>query len=167
VSVDANQAGVLPFRAAMEAGDVDAVVAAFAPDAVFRSPVTGRLVFQGHEQIGALTAVVLDVFDDFRYTGEIRDGDTAVLLAKARIGGEDIEMVDSLRLDPEGKIRELTVFFRPLPASAVALRMIGTGLARRKGRVQSVLISMMTRPLAFMAQSGDRVGARFVRSLLS
>jgi ketosteroid isomerase-like protein len=166
VSADVHQAGVLPFRTAMEAGDVESVVAAFAPDAVFRSPVTGRLAFRGHDQIAAVTSVILDVVEDFRYTGELRDGDRAILLAKARIGGKDIEMADSLRLGPEGKITELTVFFRPLPASAVALRVIAAGLARRKGRVRSAAISLMTRPLGFMAQSGDRVGARFVRSLL-
>ena len=151
----------------MEARDLNEVVAAFAADAVFRSPLTGRLVFRGRDQIGAVTKVVLDAFEDFRYTGELRDGDRAVLLARARIGGEDIEMVDSLRLDPEGKIREMTVFFRPLPASAVALRVIGAGLARRKGRMRVAAISMMTRPLGFMARSGDRIGVRFIRSLLA
>src|ERR1700694_675400 len=92
----------LPFRKAMEARDLAAVMAAFAPDAVFRSPFTDKLTFQGREQIGALTEVVLDVFDDLRYTAEVRNGDTAFLVARARVDGREIELVDHLRLDNEG-----------------------------------------------------------------
>jgi hypothetical protein len=34
-------------------------------------------------------------------------------------------MVDHIRLGPDGKIQEFTVFMRPLPAAAAALRLIG------------------------------------------
>ena len=44
----------LPLRSAMEARDLGAAVDAFAPDAVVRSPLTDKLTFNGHEQIGAL-----------------------------------------------------------------------------------------------------------------
>jgi len=39
---------------------------------------------------------------------------TAFLVARARVGGQDIEMAEHMRLGPDGKIQELTVFFRPL-----------------------------------------------------
>jgi hypothetical protein len=55
----------------MEAGDLTAILDAFAPDAVLRSPFTDRLTFNGHEQIGAISEVILDVFDDLRYTDEL------------------------------------------------------------------------------------------------
>ena len=111
-----------------------AVVGAFAPDAVFRSPLTTRLAFTGHEQIGALVQVLFDVLEDLRYTDEACDGSTGLLAWRASIEDQQIEGVDLLQFGPDGKIKEFTVFFRPLPAAALALRLIGAGLVRARVR---------------------------------
>jgi hypothetical protein len=157
---------VSSLRTAMEARDADAVVAAFAPDAVFRSPLTDRVAFIGHAQIRALTLVILDVLTDLRYTGGAAGESTASLTWQARVGGQPIEGIDQLRFRPDGKIAEATVFFRPLPAAAVALRMIGAGLARRRSPARAAVVSVLTAPLALLARAGDRVGAGLVRSAL-
>jgi SnoaL-like domain len=156
----------LALRTAMEARDLAGALDAFTADAVVRSPLTGRLTFNGREQIGAVLQVILDVFDDFRYTDELQSGDGAVLVATARLAGTDIEMVDHMRLDGNGKIRELTVFFRPVPAIAVAMRLIGAGLGRRKSRARAVVISALARPLGVMTALGDRIGVWLVRPTL-
>jgi hypothetical protein len=156
----------LELRAAMEARDLAAVVNAFAPDAVFRSPITDRLTFNGHEQIAAISEVILDIFDDLRYTDELRSDDAGFLVGHATIDGHRIEWVDHLRLDQDGKVLELTVFFRPLPATAVALRVIGAGLSRRKSPTRAAVVSILARPLGFMAIVADRVGIRLLRSSL-
>jgi hypothetical protein len=157
---------MLPLRAAMEARDLEAIVDAFAPTAVFHSPLTSRLAFTGHDQIRALTEVILRVLTDFRYPDEVRGEDTAFLVARARIGGQDIEITDHLRLDPDGKISEMTVFFRPLPAAAAALRLIGAGLGRRRSAARGALIAGLATPLAIMTKAGDPFGARLIRSCL-
>ena len=151
-------------RAAMEARDLSAIVDSFAPDAKFWSPLTGRLTFQGHEEITAITSVILDAFDGFHYTDELLSELNGFLVARARVDGVDIEMVDHIIYDPDGKIAELTVFFRPLPAAAVALRVIGAGLGRRKSPTRAAIISTLARPLCFMTKSGDEIGVRLVRS---
>jgi hypothetical protein len=156
----------LPFQAAMEARDLAAVLDTFAPDATLRSPFTARLAFAGREQIAAVLEVILGVFKDLRYTDDVRSPGTVFLAGEARIGGKQIEWVDRLQLDPDGSIRELTVFFRPLPATTVALRVIGAGLSRRRSQTRAALVSSLTRPLGFMAETGDRVGVRLVRSAL-
>jgi SnoaL-like domain len=156
----------LPFRAAMEARDLGAVVESFAPDAVLRSPLTEKLAFTGREQIGAVTAVILEVFRDLRYTHEVRRDDIAFLVSRARVGDQDIEVADHIRLGPDGKIQEMTVFFRPLPATAAALRLIAAGLGRRRSPVRAAVMSALTRPLAFMTRAGDGIGVRLVRSSL-
>src|SRR5271170_3385583 len=92
----------LPLRAGIEAGDLAAVVDAFAPDAVVRSPITGALTFAGREQIRAVFGVILDVFKDIRYTDELRGDDSAVLVASAQVDGTDIELVDHMRFDSNG-----------------------------------------------------------------
>ena len=117
----------------MEARNVPAIVGTFAPDAVFHSPFTEKLAFKGRDQIAALSSLILEVFNDFHYTAEIFGENTGFLVARAQVDGQDIETVDYLRLGPDGKIQEMTVFMRPLPAAAAALRMIGAGLGRRTG----------------------------------
>jgi hypothetical protein len=72
-------------------------------------------------------------------------------------------MVDHLRLNADGRIYEQTVFFRPLPATAAALRALGTRLGRRKSPVRGAIVSALTRPLGFMTRAGDGIGARLVR----
>jgi hypothetical protein len=58
-------------RAAMERRDARAVADAFAVDAEFHSPLTDKLTFKGREQIVTLAGIVLDVFENFRYTAEL------------------------------------------------------------------------------------------------
>jgi hypothetical protein len=166
VSVQADDTSKLDLRVAMERGDLEAAVDAFAADAVLRSPLTSRFTFNGHEQIRAVTAIVIDVLDDLRYTDQLDCGDRAVLVAKARVNGRELEMIEHMRLDEQGKIRELTVFFRPLPSLAVAMRLIATGLGARKSRGRAAAMSALTQPLGLFTAVGDRIGAALVKSTL-
>jgi len=159
-------AGPLALRAAMEARDLAAATAAFAPDAVLHSPLTDGLTFTGRDQIAVITEVILEVFGDFRYTGELRTGDTAVLLGRARVGGQDLETAEHLRLGPDGTITEATVFFRPLPAATAAMHLIAARLGRRKSPARGALMSVLTSPLAAITRSSDGAGVRMVRSTL-
>lgn len=154
----------LELRTAMEARDLAAAVSAFAPNAVIRSPITDLLTFQGRDQIGAILQVILDVFDDLRYTDELRDGDRAYLTSRARVDGTEIEIVDQIRFDENGKICEFTVFFRPMPAIAVAMRLIAAGLLGRRSKLIGTITALLLRPLAVMIRAGDRIGVRLVRS---
>jgi ketosteroid isomerase-like protein len=156
----------LPLRRAMEARDLEGALDAFAPDAVVRSPITSGLTFTGREQIRAILEVVQAGFEDLRYTDELRDGDRAVLVASTRMGGAELELVDHLRLDADGRVAEMTVFFRPMPAVAVSMRVIGSGLARRRSGTLAALVSLLTRPLGLITAIGDRIGVRLVRSAL-
>lgn len=155
-----------PLRTAMEARDLPAISNAFAPDAVFHSPLTERLNFNGREQIGALLRVILDAFEGFRYTDELHDERGGFLVARARIGGQDIEIVDHMQFGPDGRIRDFTVFFRPLPATAVALRVIGVGLGRQKSPARAMIISALAHPLEIMTRIGDAIGIRLLRPVL-
>ncbi|MDR3487415.1 MAG: nuclear transport factor 2 family protein [Bradyrhizobium sp.] len=151
-------------RAAMERRDVRAVADAFAADAQFHSPLTDRLTFRGREQIAALATIVLDVFENFRYTDELMGDEVGFLVGRAQVDGLEIEFVDHLRFDRDGRIADITVFFRPLPAAAAALRRIGARLGRRKSPMRGAVISMLARPLALMTRIGDAIGARLLRA---
>jgi hypothetical protein len=102
------------FRCAVEARDLGAMIDAFAGDAMLKSPVSFR-PFRGRKAVGALLSVLVDVFEDFRYTDEFdgKDGSKA-LLFHAKIGDLELQGVDVLRFDASGLITELTVMVRPL-----------------------------------------------------
>ena len=155
-----------PIRVAMEARDLTAAVAAFAPEAVVRSPFTDGLEFRGPEQVRTILSVVLEVFPDLHYTGHVRDGDRGALLASATALGRRLEMVDVYELDGEGRIRELTVFFRPLPGTTAALRLIGRALGARKSSARGRLIAALATPIGAMSAFGDRLAAALVRPAL-
>jgi hypothetical protein len=85
-------------------------------------------------------------------------------VGRAKVDGQEIEFVDHLRFDSDGRIADITVFFRPLPATAAALRRIGARLGRRKSPMRGVVISVLAQPLALMTRIGDAIGAGLLRA---
>jgi ketosteroid isomerase-like protein len=109
---------VHPFRAAIEARDVDGAIASLAEDVVFRSPVVFK-PYHGRAAVAPILHAVSRVFEDFRYTREIGGPDAPdhALVFRARVGEIEIEGGDFLHLDNDGSIDELTVMVRPLTAA--------------------------------------------------
>lgn len=103
-----------PFRAAVEARDLDAAVALFAADATLDSPVAFK-PFSGTDQIRVVLGAVMEVFEDFAYTDEFDAEGAHALVFSARVGDRAVQGLDLLRLEPqEGRIQNLTVMVRPL-----------------------------------------------------
>jgi hypothetical protein len=112
-----------PFGRAVEAGDDDAAFATLAEDVVFRSPAVYK-PYAGKEQVEQLLRLVATVFENFRYTNEWRDGPTTILFFEANVGDRELQGVDILEDDGEGKVAVLTVLIRPLSGlQAVAAAM--------------------------------------------
>ena len=103
------------FRDAIENRNIDAAVALFTDDIVFRSPVV-HAPYQGRARVGTLLRAVGNVLEDFRYTRQIGAPDAAdhALVFSARIGDRDVEGCDFLHINDDGLIDELYVMFRPL-----------------------------------------------------
>ena len=116
------------FRAAVEAGDMDAGVALLADDVTFRSPAVFT-PYQGREAVSRILRTVFEVFEDFRYTDELTDagGQVSTLVFEARVGDKTLQGIDLIRLDDEGRIGELVVFVRP----ASGLMALGAEMGRR------------------------------------
>jgi hypothetical protein len=101
------------FRAAAEAKDFSSVDELFTKDVSFRSPVVFK-PYEGREAVVSLLGAVARVFEDFRYTDQVETGDTAMLAFSARVGERELDGIDLLRFDAEGKIAELAVYVRPM-----------------------------------------------------
>lgn len=121
------------FRRGVESRDLDLVLSAFAEGATLHSPVTFR-PFEGRAAIRQLFGILLDVFEDFRYTDELDSvfGPKA-LVFRARIGDREVEGLDLLRFDAAGSIHELTVMVRPRSALEALLAAVGPRLTGARG----------------------------------
>lgn len=120
---------VSSFRRAVEARNLDGLMATFADDAVIHSPITFQ-PFEGRSAIRQLLAIILEVFEDFRYTDELeaKDG-TRALVFRARVAGRDVEGLDLIRYGASGLIRDLTVMVRPRSGLEALLAQVGPRLA--------------------------------------
>jgi ketosteroid isomerase-like protein len=125
------------FRQAVEARDVAAMTALFAPDIRFFSPVKFR-PFEGAELVGQVFRVLMRTFEDFRYVGQFAgqaeegDGgaevDSHVLIFRTVVNGKDVHGMDLVQTNADGLISTFTVMIRPQSALTAVSEAIYAGL---------------------------------------
>ena len=121
------------FRRAVERKDVEAMTAVFREDAVLNSPVSFE-PFRGRPAIGMLLQILMEVFEDFRYTDELRGEDGALALVfEASVAGRELQGLDLIRFDDLGRLRELTVMVRPSSGLEALMSAVGPRLAALSG----------------------------------
>lgn len=101
------------FRAAAESKDFSAIDELFAEEVRFKSPVVFK-PYEGRDAVAMILGAVVQVFEDFRYTDQVEAGETATLAFSARVGDRELDGIDLLRFDPDGRVRELAVYVRPI-----------------------------------------------------
>jgi SnoaL-like domain len=104
-----------PFRVAAEAKDVELMTETLREDVVLHSPILFR-GFEGRDVVGQVLTHVAATLEGLTYVDELHDGNSVCLRFKAKVGELELEGIDYLELDDEGKVTELTVFMRPLSA---------------------------------------------------
>jgi limonene-1,2-epoxide hydrolase len=112
------------FRAAVEAQDVEAAIALLAPDVTFHSPAVFH-PYEGAETVGALLRLVFETFEDFRYTDELAGATAEGLIFRAAVDGRELEGLDLLRVDADGRIADFTVMIRPLSGLVALAQKLG------------------------------------------
>ena len=111
------------FRQAAETKDFSAIDELFAEDVVFRSPVVFK-PYEGREAVAVLLGAVSQVFEDFRYTDQVETGDAAALAFSARVGDRELDGIDFLHFDADGRVNRMEVYVRPMSGvSALAEAM--------------------------------------------
>src|SRR5262249_27660055 len=96
-----------PFRRAAEAKDLDLLIETVREDVVLHSPVLFR-GFEGREAVAFVLGHVSETLEGLTYTDELTEGNTVALRFKATVGDRELEGIDFLELDEEGRIAELT-----------------------------------------------------------
>jgi hypothetical protein len=130
---------VARYRAASEAGDVDAALAALAPGAELVSPISGRMVFRGHDDLRVLLAEVFASISDLRWHEETGDERLRVVVGDASVG--PVRLGDAMVLDlaDDGRIRRIRPYVRPWPALTLLALKLGPRLGRHPGVVWRAL----------------------------
>jgi len=104
-----------PFRRAAEAKDLELLAETLREDVELHSPILFR-GFEGRDVVTQVLTHVAATLEDLTYVDELHEGDTVALRFKARVGDRELEGIDFLELDEDGRVAVLTVFMRPMSA---------------------------------------------------
>lgn len=104
-----------PFRRAAEAKDLDLLSETLADDVVLHSPILFR-GFEGKDVVTQVLTHVAATLEDLTYVDELAGEHSVCLRFTANVGDRQLEGIDYLTLDDDGKVVDLTVFMRPLSA---------------------------------------------------
>jgi hypothetical protein len=130
---------VMRYRAAWEADDIDTLMETLAPDAELVSPISGRMVFHGKDDLRVLLSAILRCLKDRRRTALLGSGDTYVVTSEARVAG--VRLGDALvfELDEDGSIRRIRPYIRPWLALTVLTINLMPRLMRHPGVILRAL----------------------------
>jgi hypothetical protein len=115
---------VARFCHAVESNDVDGMLATLAPTAELVPPVSGSMVFRGHDDLRVLLGAVFSNLTNMRLRQTLSDGDTRVAIFDAAVAGMPITDTMVIDLDSDGFIQRLTPHIRPwLPLTVVSIAL--------------------------------------------
>jgi hypothetical protein len=127
------------YRKASEANDLDRLIGLLAPDAEVVSPISGRMVFRGSDDLRMLLGAVYSMTRDLRWTEEVGEGDARVLIGEFKVG--PLRMSDAMAFDlaPDGRIRRIRPHLRPLLGTTLFALLLGARVGLHPGVVLRAL----------------------------
>jgi SnoaL-like domain len=127
------------YCAATEAGDIDGFMETLAPDVEVVSPISGRMVFRGHDDVRILLSAVYGTLSGLRWTKEVGTGTSRVAVGEARILG--VGMTDAMvfELGADGRIQRIGPHLRPWLALTLFAVVLGPKVARHPALVRRAL----------------------------
>ncbi len=126
---------VAGFRAASEANDIDALMATIAPDAELVSPISGRMVFRGSDDVRVLLTAVYGTLTSVRWRQEVGESTVRVVTGDAVVGPLTLGDAMVLELNGDGQVRVIRPHLRPW----LGLTLLALRLAPRVGRHPGVV----------------------------
>jgi SnoaL-like domain len=115
---------------AAETGDMAALAETLSDDAELVSPLSGRMVFRGREELRVLLGVVYGSLRDMRWHERIRENERAVVLGESRVGLARRYDATVFELDADGRIRRIRPFIRPWLGLTIDALVVGPKMIR-------------------------------------
>ena len=130
---------VATFCDATRANDLDRIVSTLAPDAELLSPLSGRMVFRGRDDLRVLLGAVYGGLSGLTWREVIGEGATRVAVSDGRIAGVTITDAMVLELDETGLIVRMRPHLRPWLGITLFAVLLGPKIARHPGVLRRAL----------------------------
>jgi hypothetical protein len=130
---------VATFLEATRTNDIDRIVSTLAPDAELLSPLSGRMVFRGRDDLRVLLGAVYGGLSGLNWREVIGEGATRVAVSDGRIAGVTITDAMVLELDDAGLIVRIRPHLRPWLAITLFALLLGPKIARHPGVLRRAL----------------------------
>ena len=124
---------------ASEANDMGSLAATLSPGVAFVSPLSGRMVFRGAEDVILLATEVYGMMRGLRWSEQFGEGDRRVVIGEGRIGPFRITDAMAFDLGADGQITRIRPHLRPWLATTCLALMLGPKLAPHAGVVARAL----------------------------
>ena len=127
------------YLSASEAGDIPGIMSALTADVEVVSPISGRMVFRGKDDVEVLFSAVYGSLKGLRWTRTIGEDEHRVALGQARLGS--VGMTDAMvfELSSDGRIRRISPHLRPWLALTLFALALGPKVGRHPGVVWRAL----------------------------
>jgi hypothetical protein len=104
---------VARYRIASETRDVAAIVDLLEPDAELVSPISGSMIFRGHQDLRVLFDAVYGSLKELHWHEESGDGRVRLLRGEAKVGPFKLGDAMVFELSEAGRIQTIRPHFRP------------------------------------------------------
>lgn len=130
--------------------ELDRIVALFAADVVFDTPISDEFRLRGRDEVRFLLSSVFSAVDELRFHTDFGEGDCRVVVYHGVIDGKTFDEAILLRFNERNEIREAVAFVRPLSGLLPLSTLVGPSMIRRNGRTKTaagsqLFLSLLTR----------------------
>lgn len=115
MTVDEIPAGLTAFLAALQACDATGAAAQLAEYVILESPIDVE-PFVGREQVAKAVAQIRYVADEYTVTQIIAGDGLFAVVTNIRCGTTEIDGIDLIGINAEGKVASLSMHLRPMRA---------------------------------------------------
>jgi hypothetical protein len=112
------------------------------PDVELVSPLSGRMVFRGADDLRVLLAAVYGSIAGWRWHHDVGDGEMRVLIGDGKVAGLTLGDAMAVELANDGRIRRIRPHLRPWLALTMFAIKLGPKVARHPG----VVVRALRRP---------------------
>lgn len=127
------------YRVASAANDIDALMETLTPDVEVVSPISGRMVFRGQDDVRILFRAVYGTLNGLRWRDDVGDGSVRVAVGDAAVGPVKLGDAMLFELAEDGRIRRVSPHLRPWLALTLFALALGPKVARHPGVVRRAL----------------------------